>query len=369
MSNVGALRYAIIRKELAWGEYDAGGTDIPLAFWDDGAQIRPKNIWLDQLHTTGVRGNTHRVRTGRDIAGALTFGLWPHQVRDLLDWATVLDASNDLASYSVTIVDPNIEAMRYYGLRVNTMQVRVSEGDPTLLVTLDLIGKWGERLTAGIPAAPSYAADVSYIMQESALLLDDGGGSYADKATFSSVEINIENNLRPGPHVRDPNADLDKTIASLRTGTQRVAGSFEVEHDGPEWTDALLSAVEDAKLELLFSHPTGAVLTVDAAGAAAGAAVAIPVTTDPTTVLATAVAKEEHVFCETAVSTGSDDKDQRSVAGKVTAVGTGPNQVTVATLDRPLSGGDLLYGHALRIRCEGLSVDGRRSQRRPRGQP
>lgn len=350
-SNVGAKRYAIIRRELAWGEYDDAGDDVYIPFWDDGAQVRPKNAWISQLHTTGVRGDTHRAQTGRDVAGTLTVGVWPELARFILDLATVVDASTgDLDSFSLTVVDPEIETIRYHGLRVNSLGIRVSEGEPTLLLNMDLIGKWAKKLTGGdIPALPSYPADISYILQHGALMLAPAG-TYTNRETFSSVEITLENNLKPGRHVRDPDANLNKTIASLRTGTQRVRGTVELEHESSSITDALLNVSEGA-LELLFSHPTGAVLTVGAAGAAAGSAVAIPVTSNPTGLLDAAA--EEHIFCETAAS----DPNKRSVA-KVTAVGAGPNTVTVAVLDRALVDGDKLYGKAMRVRLTGLTVEG-----------
>ncbi|MBK8180880.1 MAG: hypothetical protein IPK67_18705 [Planctomycetes bacterium] len=350
-SNVGAKRYAILRLEQDWGEYDSGGDDVYIPFWDDGATVRPKNAWISQLHVTGVRGDTHRAQVGRDVAGTLNVGVWPELARFILDLATQVDGSTgDLSSFSLTIVDPEVECLRYYGLRVNTLGIRVSEGEPTLLLNMDLMGRYAEKLTGGsIPSLPSYPADISYILQHGALMLAPAG-SYANRERFSSVEITVENNLKPGRHVRHPTAALDKTISSLRTGTQRVRGTVELEHEDATFTDALL-AVSEGSLELLFAHPTGAVLTVGAAGAAAGSNVAIPVTTNPTGLFSTA--NEEHIFCETVLS----DENKRSVA-KVTALGTGPNTVTVAVLDRALVDGDKLYGHGLRVRLTGLTVEG-----------
>lgn len=353
MSNVGAQRYLILRPETTWGEYDSGGSDVLVPFWDDGFNLRPRNVFTSQLHVTGVRGDTHRANTARDFAGAMQVGFWPELVKTLLDFATVVDANGDLASYSMTIVDPNIETMRYYGVRVNTLALRISEGEPTLLGSMDLIAKYGNAVSA--PSLPSYPADQSFVLQDGAVLLDVGDGNgYIDRATIQSVELTIENNLRPGRHVRDADADKNKTISSLRTGTQRIRGSIEVEHEDSTITDALL-AVAQGSLELLFSHPGGNVLTVGSGGASAGSAVPIPVTTDPTTGPAFDVADNEHVFLETGVGTGSDDPNQRSVA-RVTALATGPDTVTVAVLDRDVSENDKIYGEAMRIRVGGLDM-------------
>lgn len=364
-SNLGALRYAILRAETAWGVHDVAGDDLYVPFWDDGATVEPENAWISQLHTTGVRGDTHVAHTQKNIGGKLVVGLWPELAKIVLDWATVVDGNYDLASMTLTVVDPGIQAMRFYGLRVNELDLKVSEGEPSYLAELDLIGKWCERLTGGaIPALPSYPADISYILQGGALLLDaGGGGGYTDRATFKSFDLKVSNNLTKGRHVRDIEDAKNKTIASLRTGTQRVSGSVDVEHTGPELTDAVLAASEGS-VEALFSHPTGAVLTVDAGGAAAGGPRVIPVTTNPLTGPAYSVAKGECVFCETEPS----DPDNRSVA-QVTALATAPNTVTVANLDRALAAGDKLYGKSMRIRATGLKVSkaagsgGRESQR------
>lgn len=335
---VGALQYLIGRPEVNYGTYDAGGTDVAIPIYDDGYGVRETVEYTSQPHKTGRRGDRYRSRSRVNVGGPLTVGAFPTLVtKKLLDYAVAVDGNGCLTPWSFTYVTPGIETLRHLGCYVNQLTMSASDGSPDLIMAMDLMGRSEQQI--GAPGLPAFPSPVSYQFQYGHFLgsLDDGV-TFELFGTVDSFQIQLDNQLQPGPHVFSPVAYENLTKSFINTGIQKLSGNFVVQYANDNFTDM----VEDGargELRLMFVHPTSLRTQVNfGAGYAAGSNVNIVVDDS------TGFAVGDVVLFRTA------DTTKVSVA-VVTVIPDGTH-ITVGTLDMAIADNDYVYSKALELRVD-----------------
>lgn len=339
---IGALQYLIGRPETSYSEYDAGGTDVAIPIYDDGYTVRASTEFTSQPHKVGRRGDRYRSRSRVNVGGSLNVGVFPVAVaKKLLDFAIAVDGDGCLTPWSFTYVTPGIETLRHLGCFVNQLTLSASDGSPDLLAAMDLMGRSEQSIAD--PALPAMPSPVSYQFQYGHFLMSkDDGTTFELLGTVDSFQLQIDNNLQPGPHTFSELTYNNLTRAFINTGVQRASGNLVLQYADGDLTDMLHNA-ERGELRLMFVHPDSLQTRINfGAGYTAGNNVNMVVDDS------TGFAAGDIVLFRTA------DTTKTSVA-TVTAVPDGTH-ITVDTLDFAVADNDYVYNMALEIRVDSFDL-------------
>lgn len=344
---VGALQYLIGRPETSYGVYDTGGTDFPIPVYDDGYTVRATAQNDSQPFKVGRRGDRYRARSRVDVGGALHTGffsdtLW---IKKMLDYAIAVDGNGCLTPWSFIYVTPGVETIKHRGCYVNKLTISASDGSPDVLYQADLMGRSEEKLTGGdIPALPSFPATTAYQFQYGHFLLSrDAGSTYELFATVDSFNLEIDNNLQPGPHVFDPLSYNKLTRSFINTGIQRGTGSLSVQYKDATFGD-MVRAGTRGLIRLMFIHPSSAVTQVNnVAGYAAGSNVSIVVDSSANFAVGDVVLFRTNDGTKTSTAT-------------VTVIADGTH-ITVDELVFAIADDDYIYNKAFEIEIDSWDVN------------
>jgi hypothetical protein len=333
---IGALQYLIGRPETTYSVYDGGGTDIPIPIYDDGYTVALANEFTPQPFKVGRRGDRYRSLSRRNVAGALHTGFFTTKLAyQLLNYAVTVDASGCLTPWSFTSVTPSVETKRHLGCFVNQLTMAASDGTPTLMFQADIMGRSEQSIAE--PGLPSFPSAVAYEFQYGHFLASaDDGATFALLATVESFQLQLDNNLQPGPHMFDPVVYNNLTRSFINTGIQKITGNIAMQYASIAYSDQLRAATR-GELRLMFVHPTSVRTQVNnVAGYAAGNNVAIIVDSSVGIVVG------DIVLFRTA------DTTKISVA-KVTVVAD-VTHIEVDTLDFAVADNDYVYSKGLELK-------------------
>lgn len=343
---VGALQYLIGRPESTFSVYDTGGTDVPIPVYDDGYTLRAAAQFASQPYKVGARGDRYRNRNAVDVTGQLTTGLWPTggPAKALLDFATVVDGSGCLTPWSFTWVTPSIETVRHLGAYCNQLTLSASEGSPDLQAAMDLIAR-AEQGGVAEPGVPTFPTPSSFVFQYGHFLMSqDAGATYELMTTVDSFNLQVDNQLQPGPHAFNPTAYYNLTRSFINTGIQRVSGSMVVQYVDADISDMVRDGVR-GELRLMFLHPTSQSTAVNnVAGYSAGSSVVIIV--DDSSIFTVG----DVIMFRTA------DTTKTCVATVTDVDNPGPNDITVDVLDFDIADDDPIYTEAMELRVDAFDV-------------
>lgn len=341
---VGALQYLIGRPETAYSVYDGGGTDVPIPVYDDGYTVRGDAKFSTQPYKVGARGDRYRSRTAFDVGGQLTTGLWPGgPAKAFLDYAIAVDGDGCLTPWSFTYVTPSIETVRHLGCYVNQLTLSASEGSPDLQYAADILGR-SEQGGIAEPGVPTFPTPASYVFQYGHFLMSqDAGTTYELLSIVDSFNIQIDNQLQPGPHAFNPIAYNNLTRSFINTGIQRISGSMVMQYVDSDISDMVRDGVR-GELRLMFMAPGSFQTQVNnGAGYAAGAGVLITVDDS------SGFTVGDIVLFRTA------DTSKTCVA-EVTAIDSVGTDITVDTLDFAIADDDYIYNQAMELRITSFDV-------------
>ncbi len=341
---VGALQYLIGRPEVNYSEYDAGGTDVPIPIYDDGYTVRATAEFTSQPFKVGRRGDRYRSRSRVSVGGALNSGLFPTKLtKQLLDFAVAVDGDGCLTPWSFDYVTPGVETLRHFGCFVNQLTLSASDGSPDLLAAMDIMGRAEDSVAE--PALPVFPTPVAHQFQYGHFLgsMDDGV-TFSLLGTVDSFQLQVDNNLQPGPHVFSPIDYLNLTKGFINTGIQKMSGNIVVQYANDDFSDMLRAGVR-GELRLMFTHPAAIRTAVNnAAGYAAGSNVNIVVDSS------TGMAVGDIVLFRTA------DTTKTSVA-TITVI-PDATHITVDVLDFAIADNDFVYNMSLELRVDAFDVLG-----------
>ncbi len=338
------LEYLILTREQAdaWSEFDPGAppVGVPLVGGDYGvAQTDP---FREQDFTVGDANATFLEQDERQLRGALKTPLFPAAAKTILDWA-LLRTNGELDSCTGTLVSPGVETIRHFGLKVDKIRLEAAvRGD--LVASLDLIGRH-ERKIAPAPARPAMPAVNGYTFAATRFLLSlDGGSTEIEPVSVEAFHLEQANKLDVGPP-REDRADPERSGSAsyLFAGKPDVSGSITALWDRAAYGDMARGKLPGS-FRAVLAHKSGASTAVAAGGASAGTAVSVPVTSS------TAFGVGEVVRFESSAGV-------LKCAGKVVAKADATH-VSIASLEKNLVEGDLVYGKALSLHVPRLLVDG-----------
>lgn len=338
------LEYLVLMKEkaTAWSDYDATATavGVPLSGGDYG--VVQSDPFREQDFSVGDANATYIEQDERTLRGPLKTPLFPAAAKTILDWA-LLRTSDELDSYSATLVSPDIENARHYGLKVDKIRIEAAiRGD--LTATLDLIGRYEDKVVS-TPALPTMPSINGYTFANARFLLSlDGGSTEIEPVSVESFTLEQANKLDAGPP-REDRVDADKSgsISYLFAGKPEVSGSITALWDRATYGDMARSKLQGS-FRVVPAHKSGASTAVGGAGASAGTNVSVTVTSSAS------FSVNEVVRFETSAGV-------LKCAGKITAKADSTH-ITIATLEKDLVSGDLVYGKALSLYVPYLYVDG-----------
>lgn len=341
---VGALQFLIGRPEVDFGTYDAGGTDVAIPIYDDGYTVKETAEYTSQPFKVGRRGDRYRSRSRVNVGGALNTGAFPTAVtKKLLDFAVAVDGNGCLTPWSFQYVTPGVESLQHQGCFVNQLTMSASDGSPDLIMAMDIMGKSEQQIAA--PALPTMPTPVAYQFQYGHFLGSvDDGATFALFGTVDSFQLQIDNNLQPGPHVFSPVDYENLTKSFINTGIQKATGNLVLQYSSDDFSDMVRDGVR-GELRLMFVHPNSVRTRVNfGAGYAAGSNVNMVVDDS------TGFAVGDVVLFRTA------DTTKVSVA-TVTVVPDGTH-ITVDVLDFAVSDNDYIYSMALELRVNSFDALG-----------
>lgn len=305
-------------------------------------------ILEEQPVLRGQIGVHHRDRTGWNVSGDIAVLAHPEEVGIFLEAALERDSAQELAPHTIQEFYPGIDATEkgasYVGCKCSNFAGAWGSGSNRIIFTTTWTGQREEAYTGTLPDLADFDKPRNgYVFSVSSLIDMSAASSGITLPTcdYSEVSFAIANGLAEGPRCFDPDLDLRGAISDLIAGQERLTGSFTV-----QWKDLtmlnFLRNTTDVRLRNIFIHPTSdSTLTVSGVEAA-GDAVEIAVSGNPTTLVAVGqVIAFQHISGGNTINWST---------GKVTARTTGPNTITVATLDLALAAGDVIWTEALEIR-------------------
>jgi hypothetical protein len=196
-------RYLAIYAESTPGTFPGSPTAIPIRLIGDNAyDIRP----IPQFHEMRSHETANRIyameSTRYVLKGKLSTYLYPEQFETLLEWATVLDANYELASYAAQYFD-GVDYYQTLGVYVEKLVLSMgAEQDEGLVkADLDLVAiKPGTAPNSGTfaqPAASTYPVTSPYKLFDTygQFQLVNTGSTF--RSRYKTLTISIENQLSP----------------------------------------------------------------------------------------------------------------------------------------------------------------------------
>lgn len=332
-----------LKSETAWADGGTGSA-VFVPFLDGDYSVGLDDPLREQNHIVGDQDAQYIVQDIRNLAGDLKIGMWPHIWKAMLDWASVR-TTGELASYTVRWDVPGVEARVHRGMKVNQVTVEGSNGGD-IMQTMGLIGKY-EATEANLTYPGAYVVpDIASLTFKNCRFVVslDAGDAFANRISPEGLEtfrITLANNLKVGPS-REDRIDLTKdgAIEFLTPGRRKVDLTYTALFNAIAYSTLQRSRLF-TQLKVMGAHPAwSSYLTVDAGGAAAGSAVAVPLTSDPAGI----VAVNDYVMFDGAGG-------ELPSVGKVTALDSvAPFGITIDVLDEPVEAGDHVFNGAIEIK-------------------
>ncbi len=336
--------YLVLMKEkaTAWAVYDSSATALGVPLMNGEYGVEQKDPIREQEFTTGDVNATYLEQDERTLAGSFRTPLFPAAAKTLLDWAG-LRTSDELDSYSLDLVSPDIECVRHLGCKVESLRLEAGiRGD--LVATFNIVGRYEEKQGSNT-ASPTMSSVNGYTFANCRFLLSlDGGSTEIEPESVESWSLELNNKLDKGPPREDRvTAAKSGSISYLMAGKPEINGSITALWDRDDYGDMARGKLQGS-FRTVAAHKSGASTAVGSGGAAAGTSVSVPVTSSAS------FSVNEVVRFESAAGV-------LKCCGKVTAKADSTH-ITIATLEKALVEGDLVYGKSLGFYVPYIYVDG-----------
>lgn len=302
----------------------------------------------------GTVGVHYAEKTGINVAGDIGVLMHPETIRWFLDAGLLRNANGELFEHTIQEFYPGIDASEkgatYHGCKVSQIAGSWGSGNNKATITTSWQGQREEAYTGTLPTVvPWPTTKAGYFFTLSGLIDLSTSGVTLPVCDYSEVSFQVANNLAEGPRCFDADATLRGAISDLIAGQERITGSFSL-----QWRDlsalTLLRNFTTAKMRNIFIHPTSDTSLTVSGAETAGSSVVVEVSANPTTLLAVGdVVAFQHKSGGATTTNWS--------TGVVTARATGPNTVTIETLDINLSAGDVIWTEALEIRFNSININ------------
>lgn len=303
----------------------------------------------------GQRGVHYREKTGYSIQGDIAVLAHPEEVKYFLDAGLYRDSTQELCPHTIQEFYPGIDSgeagVSYIGCKCSQIAGAWGSGTNRIILTTSWTGQREASVGALDPLASiTYTKPSNGYVFSTSALVDFGTAIALPSCNFTDVNFTIANGLAEGPRCFNEDATLRGAITDLVAGQERMSGSATL-----QWTSidimTWLRNFTDLVFRSIFIHPTSDNSITVTGAETAGDNVLIEVNSDPTSLLAVDdVIAFQH-------KSGGATTTQWTTA-KVTAVATGPNTVTVDTLDVALSADDVIWTEALEIRFNTVNITG-----------
>lgn len=337
--------YLVLQAETAtgWAVHDSGATSHGVPLYEGEYGVELDDPFREQPIVNGDQEATFIEQDLRNLAGPLRVPMYPESAKLILDWS-LLRTSNELSSKTLTHVSPDIETRRHHGMKVDRIRLSAANaGD--LVAALDLVGRYETSPNDGTsPAAPTMPSIEAYIFAQSRFLLSrDGGSTEIEPTSVEEVSLDVANRLVRGP-AREDRTDDDKsmTISYLLAGKREVTGSVTALYDSSAYGDMQRGRLSGS-FRWVLAHKSGGATEV-AGSASAGTSVSVEV-------------DDSSDFEVGEVVRFESSAGVLKCAGKISAIDDGTH-ITIATLEKDLASGDLVYGKALSFYCPNIRVSG-----------
>tara|TARA_R100001143_G_scaffold42769_1_gene38503 strand:- start:2327 stop:3271 length:945 start_codon:yes stop_codon:yes gene_type:complete len=196
-------RYAILTKELTWGNFDDSSSDqvYPILVGDDGLTMT-QNPGQNILETNTGHGRPFYFNGGvNEVTGSFNTIIEETFGKTLIEWGSTLN-SNDLDSYSIDIGGGLLPGgYRWLGNKVASMTLTsgADAGAQRLAASFTLQGKSYTSTLDPVIAAEDfgdYSAATGYMHHQGTCTV--GSGSGAANATVRDMSMTFTNNLDIG---------------------------------------------------------------------------------------------------------------------------------------------------------------------------
>ena len=305
----------------------------------------------EQPHVVGDQDTFYAVQDRRNLSGPLKTGVWPHQVRRILDLA-LARSSGETNSATIKDAIPSIETRVHAGMKVDSLTIEgSSEQDVTL--SLDLKGRHEETEAVltypgsyTVPEIPSLTfKNCRFVISLNAGEGDDFNNRISPVG-LSSFSLSYRNALKEGPPVEDRiDTEKDGRPEYLTAGRKmleiRYTASFDRQAYMTLKRQKLLS-----QFKLVAAHPNYSTYGEVATNASAGSAVTVTLLADPSAWLTVG----DYVLFDNYMGLSLP------CVGRVTAINAGGPDITIATLDEAVKDGDHVFNAAFELRTGPIRV-------------